>query len=155
MLHLLGVNLPDHKRVPVALSRFYGIGYALGTQLCHKLLIHPHCKLGELTTSQINALGTLLNGMTLEAELKRQTQHRILHHVQLNTVKGMKFKLGLPVRGQRVRTNARTAEKLNKKWLVKSLTTYTQQETNGLLPKGQLLARHLPSLTNALKFFKK
>jgi small subunit ribosomal protein S13 len=124
MLHLLGVSLPEHKKVPVALSHFYGIGQKLGQNICNQLSIHPSCKLQELNEDKLNKLGELLNKMTLEGDLKREIKNRILHHRQIGTVTGRKFELGLPVRGQRMRTNARTASRLNRRWLTKDYSTY-------------------------------
>ncbi|KAL7751676.1 hypothetical protein RI367_002675 [Sorochytrium milnesiophthora] len=124
MLHLLGVNLPDRKLVPVALSHFYGIGRRNAEQLCNALLIHPRAKLQDLTDAQINQLQERLNKMTLEGDLKRDIKNRVLHERQLGTVRGRRFELGLPVNGQRTRTNAQTASKLNRRWLTKDYSTY-------------------------------
>ncbi|KAI9221946.1 hypothetical protein BC828DRAFT_379697 [Blastocladiella britannica] len=160
MLHLLGVNLPDKKSVPVALSHFYGIGRPLGATICHQLSIHPHCKLQDLTDAQINSLGELLNRMTIEGDLKRDVKNRVLHHRQVGTVTGRKFELGLPVRGQRSRTNGETANKLNRRWLAKDFSTMPPAAATLLTPRAPLpvLAAHhmLPSLaTRALGLLKR
>ncbi|KAI9189932.1 hypothetical protein H9P43_001365 [Blastocladiella emersonii ATCC 22665] len=151
MLHLLGVNLPDKKKVPVALSYFYGIGRPLGEKICHQLSIHPECKLQELTDAQINQLGELLNKMTIEGDLKREIKNRVLHHRQIGTVTGRKFELGLPVRGQRTRTNAETASKLNRRWLAKDYSTMAVRPA--LEPT--LTQRLMPAAMRALNWFKR
>ncbi|KAJ3349802.1 hypothetical protein GGF32_005218 [Allomyces javanicus] len=162
MLHLLGVNLPDRKKVPVSLSYFFGVGRKLGEQICHQLSIHPACKLQDLTDAQINQLGELLNKMTLEGDLKREIKNRVLHHRQIGTVTGKKFELGLPVRGQRTRTNARTANKLNRRWLAKDYSTMTTPRPLptplAVIPAPHhmpLAARAMPAMARALNFLKR
>jgi small subunit ribosomal protein S13 len=117
MLHLLGVNLPDKKVVHIALQYFYGIGPHLSKQLCNRLSIHRMCKLSELSESQIASLSTELSTMTLESDLKRQIQNNVLHHRRIGTYRGRRHAASLPVRGQRTRTNAKTAKRLNGRWL--------------------------------------
>ncbi|KAI9228409.1 MAG: hypothetical protein DHS80DRAFT_27268 [Piptocephalis tieghemiana] len=117
MLHLLGVNLPDKKVVHVALTYFYGIGPETARRLCDRMSIHRTAKLQELTEPQINALSTHLTNMTLEADLRRQTQNNIIRLRRINTYRGRRLAAGLPVRGQRTRTNAKTAKRLNARWL--------------------------------------
>lgn len=114
MLNLLGVQLDDNKRVPVALAKFYGIGVSKGEQICHKLSIFPKCKVSQLDDFKINQLAAHLNTMCLEGDLKRQVKQRILHQVQLNTVRGRMFQLGMPVNGQRSKSRGKTAQKLNR-----------------------------------------
>ncbi|KAI9139766.1 hypothetical protein BKA69DRAFT_1126323 [Paraphysoderma sedebokerense] len=152
MLHLLGVNLPDRKTVPVALSYFYGIGRPLAAKICNQLSIHPACKLQELSETQINQLGEILNKMTLEGDLRREIKNRVLHHKQIGTVKGRKFELGLPVRGQRYRTNAVTAGKLNKRWLAKDYSTYCRPAFQSTSPTS-IIASIIPRTLRFLKRF--
>ncbi|EGF82214.1 hypothetical protein BATDEDRAFT_10132 [Batrachochytrium dendrobatidis JAM81] len=131
MLYLLGVNLPDEKLVHIALTSVYGVGRKTGEQICHKLLIHPQCRLKDLPESKVTQLSQLLNTMTIEAELRRQTEENIKSLVDMGTYRGMRHKAGLPVNGQRTRSNASTAKRLNGKFLVRAITTPTPTKTQG------------------------
>ncbi|KAI8869566.1 ribosomal protein S13, partial [Ramicandelaber brevisporus] len=113
MLYLLGVNLPDKKIVSVALSYFYGIGRKKGEQICNQLGIHKHCKLHELSDSQLDDLSRVLAGMTLENELRREERGNITRLRQIGSYRGMRHSLGLPVNGQRTKNNGQTAKRLN------------------------------------------
>ncbi|KAK9718041.1 hypothetical protein K7432_005770 [Basidiobolus ranarum] len=117
MLHLLGVNLPDKKVVRIALTYFYGIGHSTAEKLCNRLSIHKECKLSELSDTQINQLSGLLTDMTIESDLRRQIKNNVLHLRQINSYVGKRHALGLPVHGQRTRTNSKTARKLNGRFL--------------------------------------
>ncbi|RIA80942.1 hypothetical protein C1645_701217 [Glomus cerebriforme] len=120
---LLGVSLPDKRLVRVALTYFYGIGHKTAQQLCSKFSIHKTCKISDLSESQLNAITLELTNMTLESDLRRQVKNNILHHRAIGDYKGKRHAMGYPVRGQRTRTNAKTARKLNGKWLRKDFTT--------------------------------
>ncbi|KAI8836149.1 30S ribosomal protein S13 [Chytridium lagenaria] len=104
-MFLLGVNLPDNKIVSIALRSIYGIGQKTSESLCHKLLIHRHCKLKDLPEEKVTQL---------------EVTDNIQNLVQIGSYKGMRHKAGLPVHGARTRTNARTAKKLNGKMLGQS-----------------------------------
>ncbi|KAJ3114685.1 hypothetical protein HDU96_001777 [Phlyctochytrium bullatum] len=112
-MFLLGVNLPDNKIVSIALRSIYGVGRATAESLCHKLLIHRHCKLRDLPEHKVTELSQLLNGMKIEAELRREVTDNIKNLVQIGCYRGLRHKAGLPVHGSRTRTNAKTAKRLN------------------------------------------
>ncbi|KAJ1554959.1 hypothetical protein HK405_003601, partial [Cladochytrium tenue] len=122
-MFLLGVNLPDDKLVHIALTRIHGIGRTSAQRLCSQLLIHPHCRLRELPEAHLTALSQALNGMRIEAELRKQTATDIQRLVQIGAYKGLRHKAGLPANGQRTRSNARTAERLNGKGLPTAANT--------------------------------
>ncbi|KAI8807368.1 hypothetical protein BJ742DRAFT_812445 [Cladochytrium replicatum] len=113
MLYLLGVNLPDTRRVAIALTYIYGIGNATGESVCHRLGIHPRARLNELTEDQVTRLSQQLNTMKIEAELKREVSNRISQKVNMGCYQGIRHQMRLPVHGQRTRNNARTARRLN------------------------------------------
>lgn len=117
MLYLLGINLPDHKLVNIALTSIYGIGRSTGKKICDQLEIHPQCRLSDLSEAKITKLSHLLNSITIEAELRRKTQNRIASLVQIGSYRGLRHQAGKPVRGQRTRTNAQTAKRLNGRFL--------------------------------------
>jgi small subunit ribosomal protein S13 len=113
MVYLLGVNLPDHKIVNIALTSIFGIGLPTATKLTHKLMIHPRCRLSELTEDKLTALSTTLNDQLIESDLKRSINNNITKMINLGTRRGHRHKIGLPVHGQCTRSNARTARRLN------------------------------------------
>jgi small subunit ribosomal protein S13 len=117
MLYLLGINLPDQKLVHIALTSVYGIGQPTAKKICNQLEIHPQCRLQDVPDAKIIQLSHLLNSLTIEAELKRQTQNRIKSLVQMGAYRGLRHQAGKPVRGQRTRTNAHTAKALNGKFM--------------------------------------
>jgi small subunit ribosomal protein S13 len=100
-MYLLGVNLPDHKRVSVALKSFYGVGEATAVAITHRLLIHPACKLGQLSTPQLSALSMLLNGMVLEADARRKVKSSIAKYIESGTYRGSRHLKGYPANGRR------------------------------------------------------
>jgi small subunit ribosomal protein S13 len=116
-MYLLGINLPDQKLVHIALTSIYGIGQPTAKKICNQLEIHPQCRLQELPESKITQLSHLLNTITIEAELRRQTQNRIKSLVQMGAYRGLRHQAGKPVRGQRTRTNGQTAKALNGRFL--------------------------------------
>ncbi|KAJ1338817.1 30S ribosomal protein S13 [Batrachochytrium salamandrivorans] len=121
MLYLLGINLPDAKLVHIALTSIYGVGRHTGEEICHKLSIHPQCRLKDLPESKVTQLSQLLNTMTIEAELRRNTQNNIRALVDMGTYRGSRHLAGLPVRGQRTRSNASTARRTNGKFLRRTI----------------------------------
>jgi small subunit ribosomal protein S13 len=124
-MYLLGINLPDSKRVDIALTYIYGIGRTTGEKICHKLEIHPQCRLQELSESKITKLSQLLNSMEIEQELRRKTENRIQTLVDLKSYRGLRHSTGKPVRGQRTRNNAQTAAKLNGRFLKQATRSFS------------------------------
>ncbi|KAJ3046235.1 hypothetical protein HDV00_000047 [Rhizophlyctis rosea] len=125
MVYLLGVNLPDHKVVPIALTEIYGVGRKTASDICNKLRIHPKCRLAHLPETKLTEVATLLNTMKIEAELRREVNNNIEHLVRIGTWRGDRHKYGRPVNGQRTRPNGKTAKRLNGRTLPASLRRYT------------------------------
>ncbi|KAG9326320.1 hypothetical protein KVV02_004057 [Mortierella alpina] len=117
MLHLLGVNLPDQKLVQYALPLFYGIGQKTALKVLASLSIHKTCKVADLSEPQINQLSSLLSDMTIESDLRKQIRANIMHHRSIGSYVGRRHAMGLPVRGQNTKNNAKTARRLNGRWL--------------------------------------
>ncbi|KAI9314525.1 hypothetical protein BX666DRAFT_1862347 [Dichotomocladium elegans] len=117
MLHLLGVNLPDRKLVSTALQYFYGIGEPTALKLCEKLKFPQNLRVSELSEVQVNDLTNTLASMTIETDLKRQVREHVMHHRNINNYIGRRHAMSLPVRGQRTRNNAKTAKRLNGRWV--------------------------------------
>ncbi|PVU93289.1 hypothetical protein BB561_003368 [Smittium simulii] len=113
MLFLLGTNLPDSKIVSIALTSFFGIGKVVSEKICSKMSIHKTCRLQDLSEPQINELTAVLSTMTIGKDLQRKFEADIKRLMRINCYIGTRHKLHLPVHGQRTRNNAKTAKKLN------------------------------------------
>ncbi|KAI8904028.1 hypothetical protein EDD86DRAFT_195156 [Gorgonomyces haynaldii] len=113
MLYLLGINLPDQKLTHIALTSLYGIGRRQAVNLCHQLEIHPLCRLKDVPEDKVTLLSQKLNTMKIDATLKKQQRERIEELYNIGTTRGMRHAIGLPVNGQRTRTNRSTASRLN------------------------------------------
>ncbi|KAF7723619.1 hypothetical protein EC973_001813 [Apophysomyces ossiformis] len=113
-----------------ALQYFYGIGEPTAMKLCEKHAIPKNIKVSELTDTQINDLTNSLASMTIESDLKRQIREHVMHHRNINNYTGRRHAMSLPVRGQRTRNNAKTAKRLNGRWVQRrgfSIWTMNQQ----------------------------
>jgi small subunit ribosomal protein S13 len=109
MPRVIGIDIPDKKRLEIALTYLYGIGRALSNEIIEKLLLDKDMKAGNLTEEQVAKLnGILTSEYVVEGDLRRQIQNNIKRLVGIHCYRGMRHRLSLPVRGQRTRTNART-----------------------------------------------
>jgi small subunit ribosomal protein S13 len=104
-----GIDIPDNKRLEVSLTYLYGIGRQLSLQVIENLGLNANMRARELTEDQIAKLNALLQSQyVVEGDLRRQIQNNIKRLVSIHSYRGMRHRLGLPVRGQRTRSNART-----------------------------------------------
>ena len=108
MPRVLGVDLPGKKRVEYALRYIYGVGPAVGRSIVEKAKVDPMKKADDLTDEEINKITQLLQGMRTEGDLRREVQRNIHRLIMINSYRGQRHRKGLPVRGQRTKTNART-----------------------------------------------
>jgi small subunit ribosomal protein S13 len=109
MPRIIGVDIPKNKRCVIAFTYIYGIGPATSQGLCEKLNIDPNMKADKLTDTNISAITTLLQEeFIIEGDLKRQIQQNIRRLGAIVSYRGIRHHRGLPVRGQRTKTNART-----------------------------------------------
>ncbi len=110
MARLLGVDIPNEKRIEASLSYIYGIGPALAKKVLGQANINPDMRTGELTNEQIGAIVSVIqaNGIAIEGDLRRDIQLNLKRLQQINCYRGIRHRKGLPVRGQRTKTNART-----------------------------------------------
>ena len=109
MPRIIGIDVPDNKRLEVALTYIYGVGRKLSNQIIAKLGLNPNMRAHQLTQDDIAKINTLLqSAYTVEGDLRRQVQNNIKRLVSIHCYRGMRHRAGLPVRGQRTRTNART-----------------------------------------------
>ena len=109
MPRILGVDLPADKPTHISLRYIYGIGPTTALEVCTKAKVQPARKAKELTDEEIARLATILDrGYVVEGPLRRQTQQNIARLRDIGCYRGLRHRRGLPVRGQRTRTNART-----------------------------------------------
>jgi small subunit ribosomal protein S13 len=106
---ILGVDIPSDKPTHISLRYIYGIGPTLALRLCAEAKIDPQRRAKELTDDDISRLAGILDKeYTVEGPLKRQVQQNVQRLRDINCYRGLRHRRGLPVRGQRTRTNART-----------------------------------------------
>ena len=108
MARIAGVNIPDHKHLVIALTAIYGIGKPTSLKLCSTVGIEPSTKVSELTDAQLELLRTEIAKITVEGDLRRVVTMNIKRLMDLGCYRGLRHRRGLPVRGQRTKTNART-----------------------------------------------
>jgi small subunit ribosomal protein S13 len=109
MPRILGVDLPSDKPTHISLRYLYGIGPTSALRVCEQARVDPQRRAKELTDDEISRLvGILDREYVVEGPLRRQVQQNIARLRDINCYRGMRHKRGLPVRGQRTRTNART-----------------------------------------------
>jgi small subunit ribosomal protein S13 len=109
MPRLLGVDIPNDRATVVSLTYLYGVGPKVARELCHKAGVNPHAKAKELREDEVARIAALLDkDYTVEGQLRRQVAQNIARLKDINSYRGLRHRRGLPVRGQRTRTNART-----------------------------------------------
>ncbi|GHT41129.1 30S ribosomal protein S13 [Planctomycetales bacterium] len=109
MPRLLGVDIPNNKQIVISLTYLFGVGPATARELCRKAGIIPATIARELGESDVAQLASLLdNDYTVEGQLRRQNAQNINRLREIACYRGIRHRKGLPVRGQRTRTNART-----------------------------------------------
>ena len=128
MPRILGVDIPMNKRVKYALQTIYGIGPAIAEEIIVKANIDPNLKASQLSDENISAITTLLqNDYTVEGDLRREIMINIRRLQAIGCYRGLRHKKGLPTRGQRTRTNARTRK--GKRVTVGAIRDMTQRRT--------------------------
>ena len=109
MPRILGVDLPNDKPTHIALRYIYGIGPTLALRVCEQTRVDPQRRAKDLSDDEISRIATLLDrDYTVEGPLRRQVQQNIARLRDIGAYRGLRHRRGLPVRGQRTRTNART-----------------------------------------------
>jgi small subunit ribosomal protein S13 len=114
MARLIGVEVPDQKKIGIALRYIYGIGTSAALQVCEKASVDPNVRAKDLNDEQLSHLTTVLQGYRIEGDLRREVQTNIKRLMSINCYRGTRHKKGLPVRGQRTSTNARTRKGVRK-----------------------------------------
>lgn len=109
MARIAGVNIPTQKRVEVALTYIYGIGATTSKKILSKAGIRPDVRVRDLTDTEVASIRDAIDaGITVEGDLRRDVAMNIKRMTDLGCYRGLRHRKGLPVRGQRSKTNART-----------------------------------------------
>jgi len=109
MPRIAGVDIPGNKQVWVSIQYFYGIGPTLSQKILSQTAIAPDIKVNDLTEEEVNRLReTIDRQYKVEGELRKETTFNIKRLIEIGSYRGIRHRHGLPVRGQRTRTNART-----------------------------------------------
>lgn len=109
MPRVIGIDIPDNKRLEISLTYLYGIGRKLSNDIIARLGLDPDMRAKKLTDDDLSRLNALLQAeYVVEGDLRRQVQNNIKRLINIHSYRGLRHRTGLPVRGQRTRTNART-----------------------------------------------
>ena len=108
MARIAGINIPAQKHTVIALQSIYGIGGTRAGVICDKAGVARDAKVRDLTEAEVDALRNQMGDYTVEGDLRRETAMNIKRLMDLGTFRGMRHRRGLPLRGQRTQTNART-----------------------------------------------
>ncbi|MCY3982427.1 MAG: 30S ribosomal protein S13 [Roseovarius sp.] len=109
MARIAGINIPTHKRVPIALTYIAGIGHSSARAICEAVNIDPARRLNDLSDTELLAVREHIDSnYTVEGDLRREVQMNVKRLMDLGCYRGLRHRRNLPVRGQRTHTNART-----------------------------------------------
>ena len=109
MARIAGVNIPPQKRVEIGLTYIYGVGRSTSNTILHRLAIDPDTKVRDLTEEEVVRLREAIDGsVTVEGDLRRERSQNIKRLMDIGCYRGIRHRRGMPVDGQRTKTNART-----------------------------------------------
>ena len=108
MARIAGIDLPREKRVEIDLTYIYGIGLASSQKILAKAEVNPDIRVKDLTDDQVQAIRKAMEGYKVEGDLRREVALNIKRLTEIGCYRGLRHRKGLPVRGQRTKTNART-----------------------------------------------
>ena len=108
MARIAGVNIPDNKHAVISLTYIYGVGRATAKKLCESTGVDEQSKISDLSEDQMDALRSEVGKMNVEGDLRREVNMNIKRLMDLGCNRGLRHRKGLPLRGQRTKTNART-----------------------------------------------
>ncbi len=114
MARIAGVNLPNQKRLEIGLTYIYGIGQSTAQKICKDLGLDPNEKIRDLTDEEITKLRTMIDTLEVEGDLRRERSQAIKRLSEIGCYRGVRHRRGLPVNGQRTKTNARTRKEPKK-----------------------------------------
>ena len=108
MARIAGINIPMNKHIVIGLTHIYGVGRSTAGKACKVAGVEPSTVTKDLTEAEVAALRSAIARITVEGDLRRETAMNIKRLMDMGSYRGIRHRKGLPVRGQRTRTNART-----------------------------------------------
>ncbi len=108
MARIAGINVPDNKHAGTSLTYIFGIGRTTADKICAAAGVDPHRRVQDLAEEDLDAIRSEISSLTVEGDLRREVSMNVKRLMDLGCYRGMRHRRGLPVRGQRTRTNART-----------------------------------------------
>lgn len=108
MARIAGINIPPHQHTEIGLTAIFGIGRTRARLICESAAVSGSKKVKDLNDAELERIREHVNAFTVEGDLRREIQLSIKRLIDLGSYRGLRHKRGLPVRGQRTRTNART-----------------------------------------------
>jgi small subunit ribosomal protein S13 len=109
MARIAGVDIPKDKRIEVALTYLYGIGPVLSKKILEQTNVNPDTRVRDLTDDEINRIREVIDkGYRVEGDLRKEVNFNVKRLIEIGSYRGLRHRRGLPVRGQRTKTNART-----------------------------------------------
>lgn len=108
MARIAGINIPDQKHAVIALTAIYGVGVSRAQKICSDASINPSTKIRDLSEAEIEKLRNTVATLEVEGDLRREIAMNIKRMMDMGCYRGIRHRRGLPVRGQRTKTNART-----------------------------------------------
>lgn len=108
MARIAGINIPVHKHAVIGLTSIYGIGRPRAAKICAAASVEPSKKIKDLSEAEVEALRSEVAKFTVEGDLRREVSMSIKRLMDLGCYRGIRHRRGLPLRGQRTKTNART-----------------------------------------------
>nr|ABL59937.1 30S ribosomal protein S13 [uncultured bacterium] len=119
MARIVGVNIPVKKHVEIGLTSIYGIGRVSASKICQVAGVNPQTKVGSLTEEELDKIRVEINKYTTEGDLRREVAMNVKRLIEIGAYRGLRHRRGLPVRGQRTKTNARTRKGKGRRIAVK------------------------------------
>jgi len=108
MARIAGINVPDNKHAVISLTYIYGIGRSTASKICATTGVDPAMRMQDLADDKLDSIRNEVQKLTVEGDLRREVNMNIKRLMDLGCYRGIRHRRGLPVRGQRTRTNART-----------------------------------------------
>jgi small subunit ribosomal protein S13 len=108
MARIAGINIPDNKHAGISLTYVFGVGRSTAVRICESVGVDPTAKVQDLPEESLDAIRSEISKLTVEGDLRREVSMNIKRLMDLGCYRGIRHRRGLPVHGQRTRTNART-----------------------------------------------
>jgi small subunit ribosomal protein S13 len=108
MARIAGINIPMNKHIVIGLTHIYGVGHSIARKACAAAGVAPETRTKDLTEPEVASLRAFIARVTVEGDLRRETAMNIKRLMDMGSYRGIRHRKGLPMRGQRTRTNART-----------------------------------------------